>query len=266
MVASRRDLLRTMGGAAAALAAPRLSAAQAFTATSISQAAQDARREVGLLGRRADNLLRLTVADGLERGGAAVRRFRADQGPLARDLAAIFNGRVSEDDWLLIAPTRDLDLVLTMRPLVIRLAPTLDEVEAALKEPLPQIAPLPGEGADDVVLAIVLAALGFPRRDQAVADRLKSNSALAAALSAAAAAVKTHRYGLAALEFERLMRVVVLPDNVATIAGPPGEAATRRLYQALVVRFVPFIGWSYFTALLLAAVYLNRDTTAPVLR
>jgi len=71
MVASRRDLLRTMGGAAAALATRRPSAAQTFTATSISQAAQDARREVGLLGRRADNLLRLTVADGLERGAAA---------------------------------------------------------------------------------------------------------------------------------------------------------------------------------------------------
>ena len=91
---------------------------------SISQAAQDARRDVGRLTRRADNLLRLTVADGPERGGAAVRRFRAEQAPLAHELAAVFNGRVSEDDWLLIVPTRELDLVLTMQPLVIRLAPT----------------------------------------------------------------------------------------------------------------------------------------------
>ncbi len=39
-----------------------------------------------------------------------------------------------------------------------------------------------------------------------------------------------------------------------------------KLYKSLVVRFVPFIGWTYFVTLLLATIYYNRDTTAPVLR
>ena len=112
---------------------------------------------------RADNLLRLTVADGPERGASAVRRFRIEQVSLARDLAAIFNSRVSEDDWLLVVPTRELDLALTMQPLVIRLAPTPDEVEAAIRQPLPQIEPLAGDTAEDVLLTIVLGALGLPR-------------------------------------------------------------------------------------------------------
>jgi hypothetical protein len=267
---ARRDVLRAMprwaGALAATLFAPRLARAQVFTATSISQAAQDARRDAGKLARRADNLLRLTVADGPERGAAAVRRFRAEQVSLARDLAAIFNGRVSEDDWLLIAPTRELDLVLAMRPLVVRIAPTAKEVESALKQPLAQITPRPGEDAGDVLLAIVLANLGFARPAGELIARLKGDYTLGEALKGCAGAVTARRYGLAALELERLMRIVVLPANVATIAAHFGRDAERTLYKALVVRFVPFVGWTYFSALLLATIYLNRDTTAPVLR
>ena len=107
--------------------------------------------------------MRLTVADGPERGASAVRRFRAEQIGLARDLATIFNSRVSEDDWLLVTPVRELDLALAMRPLVIRLAPTADEVEAAIQQPLPQIEPLAGDTAEDVLLTIVLGRSGPAR-------------------------------------------------------------------------------------------------------
>jgi hypothetical protein len=65
---------------------------------------------------------------------------------------------------VLVAPTRELDLALTMQPLVIRLAPTSQEVEAAIKQPLPQIEPLAGDEAEDVLLTIVLDALGLARR------------------------------------------------------------------------------------------------------
>jgi hypothetical protein len=263
----RRDLLRIAGGlAASAVFAPQLARAQTFTATSISQAAQDARRDAGQLARRADTLLRLTVADGPERGGSAVRRFRAEQASLARDLATIFNSRVSEDDWLLVAPTRELDLVLTMQPLGIRLVPTSREVEAALKQPLTRIEPLANEDAEDVLLAMVLANLGLGRRGDALIARLKAEESLSAALKDAAGAVKVHRYGLAAFELERLMRIVTAPRIVATIAEQRGGSSMRTVYKALVVRFVPFIGWTVFVALLLATIYYNRDTTAPVLR
>jgi hypothetical protein len=264
-VTARRDMLRLGGGLAAALAlSPRLSA-QTFTASSISQAAQDARRDVGRLSRRADALLRVTVADGPTRGAAAVRRFRAEQVTLARDLAAVFNGRVSEDDWLLVSPVRELDLALTMQALVIRLAPSTEEVEAAVKAPLPQVEPLAGDSADDVLLTIVLAVLGLERR-VALFEQLRNDRALASALKDAAAAVKAERYGLAALELERLMRVIVLPDNVQAIAENLGNEQRRRLYKSLILRFVPFVGWTFFDTLLLATIYYNRDTTAPVLR
>lgn len=270
MVASRRGVLRTAGalaiGAAVPGLAPRLAMAQTFTATSISVAAQRARADVGGLGRRADNLLRQTVADGVERGGAAVRRFRAEQAVLARDLAAIFNSRVSEDDWLLIVPTRELDLVLTMRPLVIRIAPTAAAVEAALQEPLPQAEPRPGDTAADAVLRIALAALGVKTGGAVLTARLMDDGALSAALKAAAGAATAKRYGLAALELERLMRVLLLPRNVAAIADHAGAGSTRTIYQALVVRFVPFIGWTLFVALLLAAIYQHRDAAGSVLR
>jgi hypothetical protein len=263
----RRDLLRIAGGLAASVVfAPQLARAQTFTATSISQAAQDARRDAGQLARRADTLLRLTVADGPERGGSAVRRFRAEQASLARDLATIFNSRVSEDDWLLVAPTRELDLVLTMQPLGIRLVPTSREVEAALKQPLTRIEPLANEDAEDVLLAMVLANLGLGRRGDALIARLKAEESLSAALKDAAGAVKVHRYGLAAFELERLMRIVTAPRIVATIAEQRGGSFMRTVYKALVVRFVPFIGWTVFVALLLATIYYNRDTTAPMLR
>lgn len=254
-----------MTGGLAAMLAPRLAAAQTFTATSISQAAQDARRDAGKLARRADNLLRLTVADGPAHGATAVQRFRAEQTALARDLAAIFNSRVSEDDWLLVVPTRELGLALTMQPLVIRLAPTSKEVEAAIEQPLAQIEPLAGDGADDVLLTIVLTALGLARR-VGLFEELRNDRTLAAALKDATAAAKARHYGLAALELERLMRVMVLPGTIATIAEDLGKESTRTLYKVLVVRFVPFIGWTYFVTLLLATIYYNRDTTAPVLR
>jgi hypothetical protein len=238
--------------------------AQTFTATDISQAAQNARRDVGRLARRADNLLRQTVADGPGRGGAAVRRFRADQVHLARDLAAIFNGGVSEDDWLLIVPTAELELVLTMRPLVIRIAPKPDEVEAAVKEPLPKIEPHPDDDIEDVTLMLVLASLGVTA-DSALFAGLKEDNAFAAALKDTAAALKVRRYGLAAFEFERLMRALVLPRNVEIVTGRDSGRA-RALYKVLTAWFVPFIGWPFFTARLLAIVYQARDTTAPMLR
>jgi len=263
---ARRELLRMAGGlAAAAVFAPRLVTGQTFTATSISQAAQEARRDVGRLSLRADNLLRLTVADGPERGASAVRRFRTEQIGLARDLAAVFNSRVSEDDWLLIVPMRELELALAMRPLIIRLAPTADEVEAAIKQPLPQIEPLAGDTAEDVLLTIVLGALGVERH-VALFEQLRNDRTLAAATEGTAGALKSERYGLAALELERLMRIMVLPDTIAAIAENLGRDARRALYNALVVRFVPFVGWTYFDALLLATIYYNRDTSAPVLR
>ena len=264
IVTARRDLLRGALALAAAFA-PATAGAQTFNATSISQAAQDARRDAGRLARRADNLLRLTVADGPARDAKAVRRFRAEQVALARDLAVLFNSRVSEDDWLLVVPTRELDLALTIQPLVIRLAPTSDEVEAAVSQPLPQIEPLLGDRAEDVLLTIVLDALGLERH-VALFEQLRNDRALAAALKDAAAAVKAQRYGLAALELERLMRVLVLPSTVAAIAENLGPDSRRKLYKSLVVRFVPFIGWTYFDTLLLATIYYNRDTTAPVLR
>jgi hypothetical protein len=261
----RRSLLAMAGGLAAAISKPRRAGAQTWSATSISQAAQEARRDVGRLSLRADNLLRLTIADGPERGAAAVRRFRAEQVALARDLATVFNSRVSEDDWLLVTPVRELDLALAMRPLVIRLAPTSDEVEAAIKQPLPQIEPLAGDNAEDVLLTMVLSTLGLPRH-VALFEQLRNDRGLASAAENTAQALKSERYGLAALELERLMRTMVLPATVAAIAYDLGKEATVKLYKALVVRFVPFIGWTYFVTLLLATVYFNRDTTAPVLR
>jgi hypothetical protein len=263
-VTARRRVLRLAGGVAAALfAAP--ATAQVFTASSISQAAQDARRDVGRLSRRADNLLRATVADGPEHSASAVRRFRAEQVQLARELGAVFNGRVSEDDWLLVSPVRELDLALTMQALVIRLAPTVEEVEVAMKQPLPQIEPLVGDTADDVMLTIVLRALGL-QRHVALFEQLRNDRGLAAALKDTAVAVKGQRYGLAALELERLMRLMVLPDNVQAIAENLGNEARRTLYKSLIARFVPFVGWTLFDTMLLATIYYNRDTTAPVLR
>jgi len=264
MVASRRHILRAVGGLLAA-AVGGSAAAQTFTATAISQAAQQARRDVGRLARRADNLLRLTIADGPDRGAAAVRRFRADRVNLARDLAAIFNGRVSTDDWLLVVPTPELDLVLTMQPLVIRIAPRREEVEAAVQEQLPKIEPLAADEVVDVVLMIVIAALGLPPGDAAMFAQLKDDNALAAAVRDTAAALKARRYGLAAFEFERLMHALVLPRNLEVLVGRNPER-TRNLYRVLVVWFVPFIGWSLFTARLLAITYQARDGAAPMLR
>ena len=221
---ARRDFLRWSGSlAAAALFGPAPVLAQRFSESTISQAAQDARRDAGRLARRADNLLRLTVADGPEHGAKAVRRFRAERVTLLRELAALFNTRVSEDDWLLVVPTRDLGLVLTMQPLVIRIAPTSGEVEAMLKQPLAQIEPLAGDNAEDVLLTIALTALGVERH-VALFEQLRNERTLAAAAEATAGALKSERYGLAALELERLMRAMVLPENVAAIAENLGRA------------------------------------------
>jgi len=262
---ARRNLLGMAGGLAAGLIVPRLARAQRFTADSISKAAQDARRDAGWLGQRADALLRLTVADGPVHSANAVVRFRHQQVPLTRELAALFNKRVSEDDWLLIVPTRELDLALAMQPLFIRLAPSADEVAAAVKQPLPEIEPLPGDTAADVLHAIVLASLGLERR-VALFEQLRNNVMLELALKAAAEAVKAPRSGLAALELERIMRIMVLPEVVDAITDNLGTGARYRMYKTLVVRFVPFIGWTYFVTFLLATIYMNRDTTATVLR
>jgi hypothetical protein len=205
------------------------------------------------------------VADGTEKGPAAVRRFRAEQTSLSRDLAAVFNGRVSEDDFLLIVPTRELDLALAMQPMVIRIAPRPEEVEASLKEPLPKIEPLKEDEVEDVILMIVLANLGAKADDRAIFAQLKDDNALAAAVRDTAAAVKAKNYGLAAFELERLMRVVALPRNLEVIAGGKPDRA-RGMYKVLTVRFVPFLGWTLFTAQLLASIYQNRDATAPMLR
>ena len=162
-------------------------------------------------------------------------------------------------------PTRELDFVLAMRPLFIRIAPSADEVERAIKKPLAQIEPFPGDQAEDVLLAIVLDALGIERQ-VGVFEVLRNDPGLELALMDAAATLKAKRYGLAALELERVMRAFVLPHNIAAVAENFGEEGKRRLYKSVIVRFVPFLGWTYFVTFLLATIYLNRDTTASVLR
>ena len=262
---ARRNLLALAGGVGAAVWLPRQGAAQRYTATSISQAAQDARRDAGWLGQRADNLLRLTVADGPAHSAHAVVRFRHEQVRLARDLATLFNSRISEDDWLLVVPTRELNLALAIQPLFIRLAPTADEVEKAVNEPLPEIEPLTGDTAADVLHTIVLASLRLERR-AGLFEQLRNDPTLATAFSETAEAVKAQRYGLAALGLERVMRAMVLPDTVNAITDSLGTGARYQMYKSLIARFVPFIGWTYFVTYLLATIYLNRDTSAAVLR
>jgi hypothetical protein len=257
--------LRAAGAFAAIVLALRLAAAQTFTATSISQAAQQARRDAGRLAHRADNLLRQTVADGFERGSTAVRRFQAERAIIARELSAIFNRRVSEDDWLLVVPTRELDLALAMQPLVIRIVPKPDEVEDALERPLPRIEQQKTDDADAVLLKVVLAALGIGNTDGALVERLKADPVLPSALKATAGAVTARRYGLAAIELEHLLRLLVEPDTIAVLAGSTG-GSPRAIYLALIAEFVPFLGWTLMVSLILAAIYQNRDSTAPILR
>jgi hypothetical protein len=97
-------------------------------------------------------------------------------------------------------------------------------------------------------------------------EQLRDDRSLGPALQAAADAGKARRYGLAALELERVMRTMVLPATVAGLADSLGPDAPRTLYKSLIVRFVPFLGWSYFVSLLLATIYYNGATSAPVLR
>ena len=260
----RRNLVGLAGGLVAALL-PRFARAQRDVAPASSLAKQDARREAGWLGQSADNLLRLTVADGPAHSAHAVVQFRQQQGRLARDLCSLLNTRLSEDDWLPLVPARELDLALAMQPLFIRLVPSLDEVEAAIKAPLPVVEPLAGDDGSDVLQTIVLNSLGLERRG-ALFEQLRNNVMLELVLKDAATAVKEQRYGLAALELERIMRIMVLPETVAAVTEYLGTGARYRLYKSLVVHFVPFVGWSYFVSYLLATIYLNRDTTAAVLR
>ena len=166
------------------------------------------------------------MADGPAHSARAVVRFRHEQVRLARELAALFNTRVSEDDWLLVVPTRELDLALAMQPLAIRLAPTADEVGAAVKAPLPVIEPFAGDEAADVLHTIVLASLGLERRVRAVRAAAQRSHA-GAALKDTAEAVKAERYGLAALDLERVMRAGVSPDTVAAIGDNLGKEAVR---------------------------------------
>jgi hypothetical protein len=61
------------------------------------------------------------------------------------------------------------------------------------------------------------------------------------------------------------MRALILPRNIEALAGDDRNRR-RALYGALAVWFVPFIGWPFLNARLLAITYQARDTTAPVLR
>ena len=152
-----------------------------------------------------------------------------------------------------------------MRPLVIRIVPKADEVEAALKLALPRIEQHKDDDAETVVLQIVLAALDVPNSGRALAERLKADAAVASALKATANAVKARRYGLAAFEIEHLLDLLVEPDAVAVLAGQTG-GSPRPIYLTLVAQFVPFLGWTLMVSLILAAIYQNRDSTAPILR
>ncbi|HXX25224.1 MAG TPA: hypothetical protein VEJ40_01055 [Pseudolabrys sp.] len=263
---ARRNLVGLAGGLAAKAAfAPARSLAQVFSQTTISKAAQDARRDAGWFGQRADNLLRIMVADGREHSARAVTQYRHEQGPFARQLAALFNNRVNEDDWLLVVPTRELDLALAMQPLAIRLAPSAEEVEASLKQPLPQVEPLSGDDAADVLHTIILTNLGIERR-VALFEQMRNNPMIGPPLKDTADAVKAEHYGLAAMGLEHVMRGIVQQETVDAITDNLGTGTRYKFYKSLTVRFVPFIGWTYFVMQLLATIYYNRDTTATVLR
>jgi len=266
---SRRTVLRSVAAMAGAAVWPRSGLAQWPKISEISQASLNARRDIGRLVWQADNLLRQTVADGEERAPAAVRRFRAERAAISRNMAALLNSRVSEDDWPLLVPTSQIELQLAMQPLAIRLAPAGTAVEAAVAAPLPKIAPAQGDDLAGTLLVLIFGSLGLdravPNLDGLVA-RLKADGALRSALDSVSAALRSRHYGIAAFEIERLMRLVTGSVNAASIAELIGKDGLRTAYGGIVLYFVPFAGWGYFTAYVLATLYDSREALGPLLR
>jgi hypothetical protein len=228
----------------------------------ISQASLNARRDMGRLVWQADNLLRQTAADGDARAPAAVRRFRAERAAISRNIAALLNSRVSEDDWPLLVPTSQIELQLAIQPLAIRLAPVAAAVEDAVAASLPKVVPAQGDDLADILLVLILNCLGLDRGRpnlDALMARLKADAALRSALDRLAAALRSRHYGIAAFEIERLMRLLTGPGNAASIGELIGKDGLRTVYGGIVLYFVPFAGWGYFTAYVLASIYDNRE-------
>jgi len=266
---SRRAAVRFVAAVVGAAAWPRCAAAQWPKISEISQASLNARRDMGRLVWQADNLLRQTVADGDERASAAVRRFRAERAAISRNMAALLNSRVSEDDWPLLVPPSQIELQMAMQPLAIRLAPSGAAVEAAAASPLPAIAAAQGDTLADTLLVLIFGCLGFERAGpglDGLLARLKQDTALRSALDNLAGALRLRRYGIAAFEIERLMRLVTGPANAAAIAELIGKDGLRTAYAGVVLYFVPFAGWGYFTAYVLATLYDSREAIGPLLR
>jgi hypothetical protein len=266
---SRRTVLRSVAAVVGAAAWPRPGLAQWPKISEISQASLNARRDIGRLVWQADNLLRQTVADGDERAAAAVRRFRAERAAISRNMAALLNSRVSEDDWPLLVPPSQIELQLAMQPLAIRLAPSEVAVEAAVVAPLPKITPGQGDDLAAALLALIFDCLGVNRGGQnldGLVARLKADAALRSAFDNVSAALRSRRYGIAAFEIERLMRLVTGPASTASIAELLGKDGLRTVYAGIVLYFVPFAGWGYFTAYVLASIYDSREALGPLLR
>src|SRR5690348_3262906 len=240
---TRRDVgLRTAGAVIAVVGLPvRRAAAQNL----------DVKREIGRVANKTDDLLLATVEGGAENPGGATGRFLTQQKEISGELSSIFNTRVSEDKWLSLVPARNLDLALALQERKIRLAPTKDEINKSISQPLPKVKPAPHKDAFHVILAVLLDALGIQELSAKLVEVLLKDGLTMNVLKRLRAALKAKQYGQAALELEALLKVLVSPRLYPLIVKAVGEDGLKKVLRAIVVRFVPFIGWAYAATCLL---------------
>jgi len=224
-----------------------------------NQANLSAKRDIGRLASRADTLLRRTVEDGAERPGAAVDRFLSQQKEISSELSSIFNTRVKEDEWLPLVTAQNLDLALGLQALKIRLAPTPEEVTNSVTQPLPTVNPAPHESAFNVLLTIALDTPGLRELSAKLVEQLLKDGPTMSVLKNLRVALKAKQYGQAALELEALLKTIVSPRLYPLIVKAVGGEGAKKVLRAIVVRFVPFIGWAYTATCLLVSIYHNRD-------
>lgn len=216
--------------------------------------------ELGRLARRTDVLRRQTVEDGQEKPQSAVTRFKSEEPEISTGLSILFNERISEDKWNPLVSARQVELAIGLERLKIRLAPTPDEVGESIKRPLPEVKPAANEDVLKVLLQILLDAFGVKELGKALIDTLLADATIKTVLTELRSALKAKHYGLAALELERLLAVIVSPRLIQLIGSKLGQKEVELILRRIVVRFVPFIGWGYMATCLLVSIYHNRSS------
>lgn len=214
-------------------------------------------RPLGAYQNRAGDLLVAVAAESIDLPTEARKQYRGEEAKVIRGTAAVMMKVPpgNQGDYVLASAYGWASYFASSGGVLL---PAPEAIEKELSRE-PKFEPRQEkEGLFDVVLDIVLDTLGVKEIADALKDvALNRNAALKEVFRNLTRAFEQKNAAQAALEFEKLLRLLVSPGVIQELEKKLGREVMVKVMGRIALRLVPFLGWALWVASFIVAVEHN---------